>query len=115
MTNSLTWERADRTVVFRFHGSIQSEITPEIREEILKVLRDEDPSAAVFHMGDATYIDSMGIGMFVNIHVQNHNRIRFLFCNLSGSVSKTFGYVKLISFFDIRESMEDVLRELDRD
>jgi anti-anti-sigma factor len=115
MTNNLTWEKTGRFVVFRFHGSIESEVTPEIRQEILTVLRDEDPAAAVFHMGDATYIDSMGIGMFVNIHVQNHNRTRFLFCDLSGSVSKTFGYVKLISFFDIRDSLDDALKELNRD
>ena len=112
MSKTLTWEKAGDAVVFRFHGNIESEITGTMRNEIIQALRAERSDAAVFHMGDATYIDSMGIGMFVNLHVQHRDNIRFLFCNLSDGISKAFGYVKLISFFNIRDSLNDALEEL---
>ncbi len=112
MNEALTWERRGDATVFRFHGSIESEATPTLRRMIMKVLEEMHSDFAIFHLEDATYIDSMGIGMFVNLHVQNHERVKFVFCNLSSSISKAFGYVKLISFFDIRESLEGVLEEL---
>lgn len=112
MIENLTWEKKDRAIVFRFHGSIESVITSMLRRQIMLTLNEEKSDIAIFHLGDATYIDSMGIGMFVHLHVQHHEKIRFLFCDMSGAISKAFGYVKLISFFDIRDSLDDVLEEL---
>jgi anti-anti-sigma regulatory factor len=83
-----------------------------LRQNIIQILNEEKSDIAVFHLGDATYIDSMGFGMFVHLHVQHHEKIRFLFCDMSDGISKAFGYVKLISFFDIRDSLDDVLEEL---
>jgi len=114
MKESLTWDRFEDIVIFRFHGVIQSDITGELRQKILRTLKDERVDTAIFHLGDAASIDSMGIGMFVHLHVQFRDRIRFVFCELTGSVSQAFGYVKLISFFDIRDSLEDALEELNR-
>lgn len=113
MKNPITWEHVGDAVVFRFHGSIESDETTSLRTTIMKVLQEEHSEIAIFHMGDAGYIDSMGIGMFVNLHVQHHERVKFVFCDLSSSISKAFGYVKLISFFDIRESLDSVLEELE--
>lgn len=112
MKEYLSWEKTGDVVVFRFHGSIESEITSALRHEIIQVLGEEHSDCAVFHMEDASYIDSMGIGMFVHLHVQLHERIRFLFCCLSEGVSRAFGYVKLISFFDIVDNLDDALGEL---
>ncbi len=112
MEEFLTWEKTGDVIVFRFHNNIVSEITSNLRHDIIQVLRDEHVDTAVFHMGDATYIDSMGIGMFVHLHVQHRDSVRFLFCSLSDGISKAFGYVKLISFFDIRDSLDDALEEL---
>ena len=115
MTDSVTWEKKGDAIVFRFHGSIESDATRGLRQTIMKVLRDNQSEIAVFHLEDAVYIDSMGIGMFVNLHVRHHDRVKFLFCNLSEGVSRAFGYVKLISFFDIRDNLEDILEELHLD
>ncbi len=112
MEKYLSWEKVDDTVVFRFHGSIESEITSSLRHEIIQVLRDEHSESAVFHMADASYIDSMGIGMFVHLHVRHRDHIRFVFCCLSDGISKAFGYVKLISFFNILDDLDDALGEL---
>lgn len=112
MEEFLTWEKTGDIVVFRFHGNIESEITSALRHNIIQVLRDEHSEYAVFHMADASYIDSMGIGMFVHLHVQHHERIRFLFCCLSEGISRAFGYVKLISFFDIVDNLDDALEVL---
>ena len=110
--DKLTWENIGGAVLFRFHGSIVSDITEDLRMHILDILRKEKAETAIFHLGDADYIDSMGIGMFVHFHVQHHDRIRFLFCEMSSGVRKAFGYVKLLSFFDIRDTLDDVLEEL---
>ncbi|MDF1569044.1 MAG: STAS domain-containing protein [Spirochaetaceae bacterium] len=114
MNENLTWEKKDKAVVFRFHGSIESDITSMLRRQIIQILKEEKSDTAVFHLGDATYIDSMGIGMFVHLHVQHHEKIQFLFCEMSTGISKAFGSVKLISFFDIRDSLDEVLEELRR-
>ena len=112
MTDSVNWEKKGEAVIFRFHGSIQSGATQSLRQTIMKVLRENHSEIAVFHLEDAVYIDSMGIGMFVNLHVQHHDRVKFIFCDLSEGISRAFGYVKLISFFDIRDCLDDVLEEL---
>lgn len=113
MDEYLTWKRIDDVIVFSFHGSIVSEVTGELRHKIIQVLSDERSDNAVFHMEDASYIDSMGIGMFVNLHVHHHERIKFQFCCLSEGISRAFGYVKLISFFNIADTLEDALEESD--
>lgn len=112
MTDSVTWEKKSDAIVFRFHGSIESEATQALRQTIMKVLRENHSEIAIFHLEDAVYIDSMGIGMFVNLHVQHHDRVKFVFCDLSEGISRAFGYVKLISFFDIRDNLDAVLEEL---
>ena len=112
MEDSLSWEKHDNAVVFRFHGSIESDLTDILRRKILDVIEKENTATAIFHLGDASYIDSMGIGMFVNLHVQQRRKVKFMFSNLTGNVLKAFGYVKLISFFDIRDTLNDALKEL---
>jgi anti-anti-sigma factor len=112
MEKHITWEKLGDTVVFRFHGSIESEITSSLRQEIIQVLRDEHSDSAVFQMADVSYIDSMGFGMFVHLHVKHRDHIRFVFCCLSDVISKAFGNVKLISFFSILDDLEDALGEL---
>ena len=114
MKDKLTWEKSGDAVIFRFHGEITSDISADLKQAIISVLHDEHSEIAVFDLKDATYIDSMGIGMFVHLHVQHHSRIRFLFCSLSEPVSRAFGYVKLISFFDIHEDCSAALEGLDR-
>ena len=89
MKESLTWEKIGGAIVFRFHGSIESDFTSILRQDIFRVLQEQRSDVAVFHLGDATYIDSMGIGMFVHLHVQHHERVKFLFCDLKGSVFKS--------------------------
>ena len=110
--DTLTWEKIGTAVLFRFHGSIISDNTGNFRGRILEVLRNEKAETAIFHLGDADYIDSMGIGMFVHFHVQHQDRIRFLLCEMSPGVKQAFGYVKLLSFFEIRDTLNDVLEEL---
>lgn len=112
MEENLSWEKTGDIVIFRFHGSIESQITSDLRREIIQILRDEQSEIAVFNMSDASYIDSMGIGMFIHLHVQHREHIRFLFCCLSEPISRAFGYVKLISFFNIVENLGDALEEL---
>lgn len=109
---TLTWENIGTAVLFRFHGSIISDNTEDLRNRILEILKCEKAKTAIFHLGEADYIDSMGIGMFVHFHVQHHDRIQFLFCEMSPGVKQAFKYVKLLSFFDIRDSLNEVLEEL---
>ena len=87
-------------------------VTDDLRRKILDVIEQEQTGAAVFHLGDASYIDSMGIGMFVNLHVQQRRKVKFVFTNLTGNVLKAFGYVKLISFFNIKDTLSEALKEL---
>ena len=55
MKESLTWDRFEDTVIFRFHGVIQSDITGELRHKILRTLKEERVDTAIFHLGDAAH------------------------------------------------------------
>ena len=108
---AFTSERRGPALVIAFHGEIQSSDTGGIRRDVLSAIEREGVTRVVFDLSDVSYIDSMGLGMFVNLHVRGRDRLRFLFCGLTGSVRKAFGYVKLISFLQVRDSLEDALGE----
>lgn len=112
MDGDITTDVVDGTVVFRFRGSIESAITQDLKQQIIDILKAEDSGAAIFDLSETSYIDSMGIGMFVHLHVLHRDRVKFQFCSLSPNVARTFGYVKLLSFFDIKDDIDAALEAL---
>lgn len=47
MEENLSWEKTGDIIIFCFHGSIESQITSDLRREIIQILRDEQSEIAV--------------------------------------------------------------------
>ena len=52
-------------VTVKLAGSVEPEHVPQLREELMKFIRENEPKKLIVNMADVTYVGSAGVAVFV--------------------------------------------------
>ena len=99
-------------LVFYFDESIEIFHTVDIRNYLVNTISEKKSTKVVFNFADVSFVDSMGIGLFINLQFKYKDAVQFRFCELHENIRKTFEYTNLLSTFEIDESEEESLKVL---
>lgn len=108
----IPFEEKNKTLVFYFDESIEIFHTVDIRNFLVNIIEEKKSAKVVFNFRDVSFVDSMGIGLFINLQFKFKDSVRFRFCDLHENIRKTFEYTNLLSTFDIDETEDDSLKIL---
>ena len=99
-------------LVFYFDESIEIFHTIDIRNFLVNTIKKKNAKKVIFNFADVSFVDSMGIGLFINLQFTFKDEVKFRFCELHQNIRKTFEYTNLLSTFDIDETEADSLAVL---
>lgn len=80
-----------------------------LKDDIEKILEKNNPKI-ILDFSDVNFIDSSGIGLVVNVLKklsQKNNKLKL--CNLNNTVTNIFKQIKIYSFFEVFESLDEAI------
>ncbi|MCK6484047.1 MAG: STAS domain-containing protein [Phycisphaerae bacterium] len=102
--------RVGSATVAELMGEIDMRCAPELREAMSRIVA-ERPKVLALNMGGVNYIDSTGLGTLVYVLRQvGGYRGRMALFGLSPTVRGAFEITKLLSVFEIRETLEEIAK-----
>ncbi|MFO8032006.1 MAG: STAS domain-containing protein [Desulfohalobiaceae bacterium] len=105
----LNIEKQGRICILRFSGELTLEVVDKLKEETEQYLQTQDCPDLVLDLSQTMFLDSSGIGLLVNLNnKQKEQNLEFYLLSPSPQVRKTLSLVKLIDFFNILESEEEL-------
>ncbi|MBN1648313.1 MAG: STAS domain-containing protein [Spirochaetales bacterium] len=99
-------EKGD-VLVFYFDESIEIFHTVDIRNFLVNTITEKNAAKVVFNFADVSFVDSMGIGLFINLQFKFKDTVSFRFCELHENIRKTFEFTNLLSTFEIDKTEEE--------
>lgn len=99
--------------ILRFDDSIEVYHAEAIRQQIVSIVERDSFRKVVFSLADVPYVDSSGLGVFLNVIHLYGDRVQFRFCCLSDNVKSVFTFANLLSYFVIDETEDESLRALE--
>lgn len=105
----LNVEKKNGVYILEFSGELTLDVVDRLKEETEKHLTSNECSVMVMDLSRTVFLDSSGIGYLVQINnrKKSYNKEFYLF-QPSPQVRKTLSLVKLIEYFNILESQEDL-------
>lgn len=103
---------ADRIGVFRFIDRIEIFQAEQIRRAVFAHIAQDRLRGLVFSFADVPYIDSSGVGVFVNLQYQIGDSVPIRMCEVSSPVRDVLTFTNLVSQFAIDETESDSLSRL---
>jgi len=95
--------------IIEISGDIDMYSSPELREELMKLIMKKTPSMFV-DLKKVTYIDSSGIATFVEgLKCMKSYGGRLKLCNIPPGIMEIFNFSKLDRVFEIYESIDDAI------
>lgn len=89
------------------------EVTSNLKERIEQALENEYCRALVMDLSETVFLDSSGIGFLVSLNKKmRQNGNTFYLYRPSAQVRKTLSLVKLLEYFSIAESQEELPEEI---
>ncbi len=110
-------ERLEDKLVFYLEGELVAKEKMIILSAILEaVQRESDVSFLVLDLSKLDYVDSSGLGMFLDLRqrLSKENK-RFILIGLNDYVKRLLNITHLIDSFEIYENMDDLLSSLKKD
>ncbi len=105
-------ERNGEVAIIRLLDSIEVYEAALIRAEILRSIEGSGIRGIVFSFADVPYIDSSGVGVFVNLHQRLRDRIPLRFCDMGAAVKDVMRYTRLVSLFAIDDTESESLTRM---
>lgn len=99
--------------ILRFDDSIEVYHAEAIRQQIVDLVERDAFTKVVFSLEEVPYVDSSGLGVFLNVIHNYGDRVQFRFCCLSENVKSVFRFANLLSYFVIDETEDESLRALE--
>lgn len=107
----INFEKIGDVMVISFSNDnkLNVTVTQKIKTEIIKLITPN--SKVVLNLNGINYIDSTGFGMLLSVlrHCKNNNSGLKL-CNITPEVMELIKLLQLQSVFDIRESVDDCIK-----
>ena len=91
----------DGGVTVTFPQHIEGNTSADIRKLLFDRISGDKIRAVVFDFHEVTRIDSMGIGLFLNLQYSLSELTHFRFCNMAEGIHELFKMMKLVGHFEI--------------
>jgi anti-sigma B factor antagonist len=102
--------RNDRTTIFDLSGDIDFANSPEVRQSLLREIRESRVSRVVVNLSGVHYIDSSGVASLVEgLKASRDLGSRFILFGLSTAAREVLQLSRLLKVFEIYDSEEEAL------
>jgi anti-anti-sigma factor len=105
-------EHRDGIGIVRFLDRIELYEAATIRTDIMEWIDANGPTGVVFSFADVPYIDSSGVGVFVNLQYQLADRMPLRLCRMSQTVRDVLTFTNLVSRFEIDDTEEESIQAI---
>ncbi len=106
----LNFRKIENVIIIYFRGRLDVHHSPDIEEELSRLISMEPTSHFIINMADVEYISSSGLRVIVvAMKALKQNNRMMLICNINGAVRKVFEIVQFTDIFKIYESEEKAL------
>ena len=102
--------RQDNVTIFDVAGDIDFANSPEVRQSVLREIRESRASRVVVNLSQVRYIDSSGVASLVEgLKASRELGSRFILFGLSPSAREVLQLSRLIKVFEIYDNEEQAL------
>lgn len=100
----------DKTTIFDLSGDIDFASSPEVRQLVLREVRESRTSRVVVNLSQVRYIDSSGVATLLEgLKASRDLGSRFILFGLSTSASEVLQLSRLIKVFEVYENEEQAM------
>ena len=102
--------RSDKTTIFDLSGDIDFANSPEVRQSVLREIRENRVARVVVNLTGVRYIDSSGVASLVEgLKASRDLGSRFILFGLSTAAREVLQLSRLLKVFEIYDSEEEAL------
>ncbi len=102
--------RNDKTTIFDLSGDIDFANSPEVRQSVLREIRENRVARVVVNLSSVHYIDSSGVASLVEgLKASRDLGSRFILFGLSTAAREVLQLSRLLKVFEIYDSEEEAL------
>ena len=106
----ITARRNDQTTIFNLRGDIDFSNSPEVRQSLLREIRESRVPCVVVNLSGVHYIDSSGVASLVEgLKASRDLGSRFILVGLSTAAREVLQLSRLLKVFEIYGSEEEAL------
>ena len=92
--------------VITFKENIQVYNAMKIRNEIVQVITENNLTKIIFNFNEIQFVDSSGIGLFINLNATYQDNVKFRFCHLNKDILQVFEFTQINTIFAIDNDLE---------
>src|SRR5271169_6190122 len=109
-TMQISARRYDKTTIFDLSGDIDFANSAEVRQSLLREIRESRTSRVVVNLSQVRYIDSSGVASLVEgLKASRDLGSRFILFGLSPSAREVLQLSRLLKIFEVYDSEEQAL------
>ena len=102
--------RHDKTTIFDLSGDIDFANSPEVRQSLLREIRESPAQRVVVNLSQVRYIDSSGVASLVEgLKASRDLGSRFGLFGLSTAARETLHLSRLIKVFEVYDNEEQAM------
>ena len=106
----ISTRRLDKTTIFDVSGDIDFANSPELRQSVLREIREAHTPRVVINLSKVHYIDSSGVASLVEgLKASRDLGSRFILFGLSTSAREVLQLSRLIKVFEVCDNEEQAL------
>lgn len=100
--------RLDKITIFDISGDIDLSTSPELRQALLREIRDLRRPRVIVNLTQVPYMDSSGLASLIEaLKASKDTGTRFALFGLSAHVREVFHLSKLTTFFEIHDNEKE--------
>jgi len=109
-TVQISARRQDKTTIFDVFGDIDFANSPEVRQSVLREIRESHTARVIVNLRQVRYIDSSGVASLIEgLKASRDLGSRFILIGLSTSAREVLQLSRLIKVFEIYDNEEQAL------
>jgi anti-sigma B factor antagonist len=109
-TVQISARRHDTATIFDVSGDIDFTNSPEVRQSVLREIRDAHTARVIVNLRQVRYIDSSGVASLIEgLKASRDLGSRFILIALSTSAREVLQLSRLIKVFEIYDNEEQAL------
>jgi anti-sigma B factor antagonist len=102
--------RDDKTTIFDLSGDIDFANSPQVRQSVLREIRERHTSRVVVNLSQVRYIDSSGVASLVEgLKASRDLGSRFILFGLSTSAREVLQLSRLMKVFEVYDTEEEAM------
>jgi anti-sigma B factor antagonist len=106
----ISTRQLDKTTIFDVSGDIDFASSPEVREAVLREIRESHTARVIVNLRQVRYIDSSGVASLVEgLKASRDLSSRFILIGLSTSAREVLQLSRLLKVFEIYDNEEQAL------